>query len=166
MTVAYVWAKPNRYMQLLQLRNRLHDVIDTDFYYRKKKPHITLVPSFKINDGAESDIKSIVSSTTMQGSTVSVENIDVFKSIEQPFVIQLSVSLENPSEVSEMSSRLSDYSAVPINIPDNFHISLIKTRGCWDSVSQDVTERIQNELEYDPPFDTLNIERVKVSFKR
>jgi len=166
MTVAYVWAKPNRYMQLLQLRNRLHDVIDTDFYYRKKKPHITLVPSFKIHDGARDDIKSVVASTNIENTTVSVDNIDVFKSVEQPYVIQLSVGLENPNEVLEMGSNLSDYSAVPINIPDNFHISLIKTRGCWDNVSEDVTERIQNELEYDPPFDTLNIEKVKVSFKR
>lgn len=165
MTVAYVWAKPEKYMQLLQIRNRVHNVVDTDYYYRKQKPHITVVPSFKIKDDSKEEIIDIVRKSNLEGTQIDVGSIDAYESLDSPFAIYLNADIDQ-NEVKDLISELQQYSKVPITKPSNAHISLMKTRGCWDQVGEDVKNRLNHEANNQPNIDSLDIDSVKVEFKR
>jgi len=166
MTVAYVWAKPDKYMQLLQIRNRVHGLVDTNYYYRKQRPHITLIPSFKIYGDSREAIVEKVASSQIEGSKIHVNGLEVHEDTDNPYAVFLSVDIEDSKKVKNLCDKLEPYSRVPINSGVDNHISLFKTRGCWDEVPQEVSDRLSNEIKFQNTFDDLTIENVKVEFKR
>jgi len=166
MTVAYVWAKPDKYMQLLKTRNRVHGLVDTDHYYRKQRPHITLIPSFKIQSNSRQQIVEKVAASGIEGTEIHVNGLEAHESTSNPYAVYLSVDIEGSEKIEQLTEDLQPYSKVPITSGVDTHISLFKTRGCWDEVPEEVSKRLSNEIEFQNTFDNLTIENVKVEFKR
>jgi len=165
MTVAYVCAKPDKYMELLKLRNQVHSIVDTDHLYRKKKPHITLVPSFKIKEGSKDRIKDIVSSYSLEGTKLRVERLSAYKTIDRPYVIRLNIDMPICDDIVSLRDELSPHSSVPLSTVDEYHITLVKTRGYWKTVSDDISNRIQREIENQSFPRELEVKNTKVTFR-
>lgn len=166
MTVAYVSAKPSKYMSILYKRNSIHNVVDEGHYHRKQKPHITLVPPFKIKPDTKQDIKEEVSELDIKGCELVDKGLSVHESPEKPFALYIETDVEELNKVEEMRDRLQQYSSVPITEPSDPHISLFKTRGYWDSVPDSMVEKIENEIEFYNPLRDIEVDQVKLRFSR
>jgi len=142
----YISASVKDELRFKQIRNLIWARTNAQEYYKKKTPHLTIVPAFGVQHENLDDVKSIVDDASFKGKDVTVDTVSVYENIHKPYVVQLNVSHDFHNEIDNLISQLEEYSHGNIRYPASPHITLFKTKGYWDTVPEDMKLRLQNEI--------------------
>lgn len=146
MNRVYVSGRLTNELQLKQLRNYLWVATDAHEYYKKKDPHITLIPGFSAKEGHIEDVRDVIENYRFSNTKVTVRTLSVYENIHKPYVVQLDVEHNFHNEIEELIDQLSEYAKTDIDYPDSPHITLYKTEGWWDTIPRDKRKRLQEEI--------------------
>lgn len=142
----YVSGRLKDELQLKQLRDYLWVCINASEYYKKKEPHITIVPAFNVKDDDIDDVKDVIRNIRFDGESVAINTLSVYENIHKPYVVQLDIEYSIESKIDALISQLSKYATNGIKYPNDPHITLFKTQGWWDTIPLDKRRRLQKEI--------------------
>jgi len=146
MNRVYVSGRISDELQYKQLRNYLWVATGAEEYYKKKEPHMTIVPGFSVEDRHIGDVKNEVNSAPFINKKVEVNSLSVYENIHKPYVVQLDVNHDFHSEIDSLMNRLQPYAKSEINKPVSAHITLFKTQGWWDTIPKPKRKKLQQEV--------------------
>lgn len=142
----YVSGRLTNELRLKQLRNYLWAAIDARKYYKKKEPHITIIPGFAAKDGRLEKVESIINNHEFSNRHIKVNTLSVYENIHKPYVVQLDVEHEFHKEIKQLISKLQRHAKTDITYPNSPHITLFKTEGWWDTIPRENRKRLQEEI--------------------
>ena len=146
MNRVYVSGKLEDELQIKQLRNYIWVATNASEYYKKKDPHITIVPAFDVPDQHLSKVKEIINQKRFKGEHIDVNTLSVYENIHKPYVVQLDAEHSMHSKIQRLIRELQPYAERDIRDPPSPHITLFKTQGWWDTVPDEVKVAIQFEV--------------------
>lgn len=162
---AYISARVKDELRIKQLRDRLWMMTDARRFYKKKNPHITVVPPFTVKEGCEREVERLVDDCPLKGREVEVNTLGVYENIHKPYVVLLDVDVEIEEVRNNLIDDLQQYVDGRIIEPVRPHITLFKTQGWWDEAEQDVKETLQYEIMNRHGFKNTEVSRVVAEFK-
>lgn len=142
----YVSGKLKDELKIKQLRNYIWVAVNAHEYYRKKDPHITIVPPFNVEEDDISTVESIIDDKRFKGHDIEAKTLSVYENIHKPYVVQLDVEYNIENKIESLIDELEPYASGQIRKPKSPHITLFKTQGWWDTVPQETKESIQYEI--------------------
>lgn len=148
-----------------QLRDYLWVVLDAREYYKKKTPHLTLVPGFTVDKNDLPEVKRIISDKDFRRKKVRVNTLSVYENLHKPYVVQLKVDYDIHDEITELVEELRPYAKGKVREPTSPHITLFKTTGWWDTIPREKRSRLQEEIVSTAGIRDTEISSVKVSVK-
>jgi 2'-5' RNA ligase len=146
MNRVYISGRLTNELQLKQLRNYLWVVTDAHEYYKKKEPHVTLVPGFNVKDKHVQDVRDVVDNYRFVNRKIKVNSLSVYENIHKPYVVQLDVEYNFDNEIDELIDQLREYAKTDIDRPASPHITLYKTEGWWETIPREKRKRLQEEI--------------------
>ncbi|EGQ44123.1 MAG: hypothetical protein J07AB43_01820 [Candidatus Nanosalina sp. J07AB43] len=158
----YVSGRLTNELQLKQLRDYLWVVTGAEEFYKKKKPHMTLVPGFTVKDGRMDRVRNIIDNHRFRNRKIQVNRISVYENIHKPYVVQLDIEHGFHDELEHMIDQLDRHAKTSINYPNSPHITLYKTKGYWDTIPRDRKKRLQEEIMSGVGIRDTQISRVKI----
>jgi len=162
---AYISAKVNDELHIKNLRDQLWNITNADGLYRKKTPHITVVPPFTVKNGHEHYVKSLVEDCKLEDRPVKINTIGTYLNIHKPYVVLLYVDVTIKDVRNKLINELEEHTQGKIIQPVEPHITLFKTQGWWDSVDEKVKQRLQREILNRNSFKDTKIRDVNVEFE-
>jgi len=163
---AYVSASVKDELSVKRVRYSVWRAINKNSHYRTIEPHITIVPPFVMKEGHYRDVCDEVRRSELSGERLSVDSVSVYENLHKPYVVSLSLrgSMENKQD--EMVDNLRQHARGPINDPADPHITLMKTKGGWDTVDRETKSRIQKAIINTPTPNSVEIGDVNVKLRR
>lgn len=143
---AYVSAKLKDELPLREQRDTIWNVINGSAYYKKVDPHITVIPPFTMKEGHEKDVKREVEQVDLKGTEVRMKEVDVYESIDKPYVVLVQVDTEIREKQLSLKESLEQYANGGIIQPPEPHITLFKTLGFWDDLPDGLSSRLEREI--------------------
>lgn len=143
---AYVGARLTDESRIENIRDSMINGSDGHGFYRKVKPHITIVPPFRIPEESVEDAKRIVDSIDIRDKSVEVLGTGVWKNIHKPYVVLLDIGVNYEKERNELVNGLDSVGAINFKEPVNPHITLFKTKGFWKDIPEDIKYPLQEQI--------------------
>lgn len=162
---AYVYATVEEELRIKELRDVLWNVIDAGRFYKKKDPHITVIPPFSVMGGHKKDVLEIVGSELVSDKKVEIETIGVYENIHIPYVVLLRVNADVYSIADNLRPRLERYTDNGVPEPVTPHITLFKTQGWWDEIDDELKDELQQEIMHRNTIRDTTMDRLYVEFK-
>lgn len=163
MNRVYVSGRLTNELQLKQLRDYLWVVTDAHEYYKKKEPHITLIPGFTVKRGHMEDVESVINNYRFSKREITVKTLSVYENIHKPYVVQLDVEYSFRNELQELIDQLREYAKTSIEYPASPHITLYKTEGWWDTIPREKRKRLQEEIMSSVGIRDTELSRIKMN---
>lgn len=139
---AYIEAKVADDDAIKRLRDDLFSVTQPDSDFRRKDPHVTIIPPFTIDAKDIPKVDDILSESPLLGEPLPIAGVGIWPSVQNPRVVLLDVDIDLEEERERLLSKLRDLGAVDIAEPVNPHITLFKT-DCGYSLSERERRDIQ-----------------------
>lgn len=162
---AYISARVKDELRIRQLRDQLWSITKAHKFYKKKIPHVTVIPPFTVKSGCEERVESLVEDTELKGREVKVNSVSVYQNIHNPYVVLLDVDVNIQDVRNELLTELPEYADGRIVEPSNPHITLFKTQGWWEDVDKDVKDKLQQEIMHRKMLADTSISHVEIDFK-
>jgi len=161
----YVLAKIEDELQVKEVRDVLWASLDARKYYKKVDPHITVIPPFTVKPGYKEQVTNLVTDTNISGREVTVNGVEVYKSIEEPYVVLLDVDVKIEDVRDQIMEKLQEYVDGKIVDPVSPHITLFKTQGWWEDIDDNTRGKLEKEVRHRNSLTNTEITNVKVDFK-
>lgn len=142
----YVSGRLKDELRIEQIRDYIWVRTNAREYYRRKDPHITIIPPFTVSDSEIEDVEDEIKSVTFRGEKIEIKTVGVYENIHKPYTVQLDVEHDMHSKTDRLISTLSQYDTSGLRHPNSPHITLFKTQGWWDQVPEDMKKSIQHEV--------------------
>lgn len=142
----YISASVKDELRLKEMRNLIWLRTKAQEYYKKKTPHITIVPPFTVENENLDSVESIVSNYNLEGSSIDVKSLSVYENIHKPYVVQLDVQHNIHSLIDSLINELDNVAKSHMTYPASPHITLFKTQGWWDTVPDEIKRKLQDEI--------------------
>lgn len=133
-------------MRIKQIRNLIWTRTQAHEYYKKKHPHVTLVPRFNVEDENLEEVRSIVNDTSFKGEKLKVRNLCTYENLHKPYVVEFDIAHSMHDKIDSLVTDIDDCVRSSVKYPNSLHITLFKTQGWWDTVSDNMKRRLQNEV--------------------
>jgi len=144
-------------MRIKQIRNLIWTRTKAHEFYKKKHPHVTLVPRFSVKDKNLEEVKSIVDQTSFEGEELEVTSLCMYENIHEPYVVELNLRHDMESKIDSLVKQVDSCVSSSVNYPNSLHITLFKTQGWWDDIPVRLKKKLQDEIGH------INMEKTQIS---
>lgn len=162
----YVEAKIHDESRLCRLRNEIYDNIGGQYYYRKKSPHITLVPPFYIDEDDICGLEEYIENTDIVGTEVRTQHLKVWESLDRPKHFMLDVDCDIDNEVRDLVEHVNELRSHLGDMPVPYHITLFSRAGMWESAPDVLKHSIQESIADFNGIGNTEISDVRVTRRR
>jgi len=163
MESVYVEAKLKDQSRLCRLRNKLYSSVNGSYYYKKKSPHITLVPPFYINEDDIGRLEQYIDESGIEGKEVRTKDLMVWSSLREPMHFILDVECDIDNEVRDLVEHVNSLRTQLGDTPVPYHITMFSRTGMWSTAPSVLRNDIQNAImNFDGTEDT-QISEVRVN---
>jgi len=165
MARAYIGASLEDDLRLRGLRDEIYNSINSPRHYKKKTPHITIIPAFSVDPEHRDRVEELVHSSSLPGTPVRCENLAVWKNISVPRVVMLNVDVNIEDERHIMMSGLREIGVDNIPDPVSPHITLFKKYSTDVETPRQTRKKIQEEIYSRHTFPDTRVLDTFVDFK-
>lgn len=142
----YVSGRLKDELRIEQLRDYIWVRTNAREFYRRKDPHITILPGFKVSDEDLESVKRAVDVMSFENEPIQINTVGVYENIHKPYTVQLDAEHEMHDKIDRLIKTLEEYETSGLRHPDSPHITLFKTQGWWDTLPRDMKKSIQHEV--------------------
>lgn len=144
----YIAARLQHELVLRSIRDSIYNKIEGYTHYRKKDPHITIVPPFKVHSKDLDKVYDAMDSVDIVGKNVDVTGLSVWRNIHKPHTILLNVDCDIDDDRITLKDKVEDISVDGIRRIVRPHITIMKSNGWSQDLDIDIKRSIQNEILY------------------
>jgi len=165
MARAYIGASLEDDLRLRGLRDEIYNSIGSPRNYKKKTPHITVIPPFSVESEHKDNIRELVNSSSLPGEAVRCRNLAVWKNINVPRVVMLNVGVNIDDERHIIKSGLKQIGVENVPDPVDPHITLFKKYRTDVETPRQTRKNIQEEIYSRHTFPDTEVLDTFVDFK-
>jgi len=163
MESVYVEAKLKDQSRLCRLRNKLYSSVNGSYYYKKKSPHITLVPPFYINEDDIGRLEQYIGELGIEGEEVITKDLMVWNSLKEPMHFILDVECDIDSEVRDLVECVNSLRTQLGDMPVPYHITMFSKTGMWNTAPPALRSDIQSAIMNFDGIEDTEISEVRVN---
>lgn len=141
---AYVRANLADEPRMERHRNKAFKIVGGHNFYKKVKPHITVIPPFYYKDDSIDELRDIVSDNNIEGENVEFNGFTVWEHISNPEYLFLDAEVDMRSEQISLLDTIRDHGGQYMKTPVSPHMTMLKTNRTWEyptpSLKRDIQE--------------------------
>lgn len=136
--------------------------LEAETFFKRVTPHITVLPPFMIPESNLDKFKEAVQQVRLPDNTVTVNGAAVWRNVRRPYVVMLDVDVKMGGLIRELRNEADELGGYNFKEPVSPHITLLKSKGWWESIPDTVAWRLQKEIKRNRVVQNTQIEKLKV----
>lgn len=150
---AYVRANLADEPRMERHRNKAFNIVDGHQFYKKVKPHITVVPPFYYEENRIDELRELVSDNSIKGESVEFGGFTVWKNLSNPEYLILDTDVNMRSEQISLLDSIRESGGQYMKTPVSPHMTLLKSNNTWNFPTPSLKRDIQSCV---PEFDSVS----------